>query len=116
HRRRVAPENLFLRLAGERAIAVLLDQSVWHLESPAPLDLPLGRTVPDRVRPPEHVICPERSDDLAQEMRADCRRRRHQLPEGRAQLQIDVPDPRLTPLHLAALASPRDPPGSRKGV
>ena len=95
---------------------MLLDQLIWNLKSPKRLDLPLGRTVPDRVRPPEHVICPERFDDLAQEMRADCRRRRHQLPEGRAQLHIDVSDPRLRPFHLAELGGPRDLSGSRKGL
>src|SRR5207237_10808326 len=65
HLRRVQPENLFLHLAGERAIAVLLDQLIWNLKSPKRLDLPLGRTVPDRIRPPEHVLCPARSDHFA---------------------------------------------------
>src|SRR5207249_3556212 len=65
--RRVQPEDLCLDLAGERAVTMFLDQLVRDLESSERLDLPLWRTVPDRVRPPEHMLHPERSDDLTQE-------------------------------------------------
>src|SRR6266487_6955119 len=49
----IQPEDLLLHHARERRIPVLLDQRLGHLEAPERLDLPLRRTVPDRVGAPQ---------------------------------------------------------------
>src|SRR4029077_7745182 len=46
----------------ERGKAIPLAHILWDLEAAECLDLPLGRTVPHRVRAPEHVIMPEPFD------------------------------------------------------
>ena len=64
HTRRVQSEDPFLHLARKRLVPMLLDQLIRNLESPKGFDLPLRRTIPNRVSPPEHMIDIERINDL----------------------------------------------------
>ena len=77
-----------------------------NLEAPERLDLPLRRAVPDRVRAPQHVVGAEGVDDLAEQVGAGGGIGRDQLPEGGAQLHVDVREARLLLLHLAELGGP----------
>src|SRR5216684_7304022 len=65
---RVVAEDRALDCAvggSEGGKTVLLLHILWDLEPAERLDLPLGRTVPHRVRAPEHVIMPEPLDQRA---------------------------------------------------
>src|SRR5438105_3166512 len=108
--RGVQSEDLLLHRARERPVPVSLHERVGNLEAPEGLDLPLRRPVPDRVRPPQHVVGAEGVDDLAEQVGARGRVRRDELPEGGAQLHVDVPEARLLPLRLAELGGPGDVP------
>src|SRR4029077_19891259 len=80
--RRVQSEDPFLHLARERLVPMLLDQRIRNLEPPKGFDLPLRRTIPNRVCPPEHVIDTKRVDELPKHMRADRRMSRDELRKG----------------------------------
>ena len=82
HSRRIQSENLFLYLTRERLVPMLLDQPIRNLEPPKGFDLPLRRPIPNRVRPPEHMIGTKGIDDLPEQVRADRRMSRDKLRKG----------------------------------
>src|SRR4026207_885919 len=112
--RRVQSEYIFFHLKGQKLIARPFDQLIWTLEPSKRFDLPLWRTIPDRVRSPEHMIGAKGIDDLPEQMCADRRMSRDELRKGRAELHIDILDSRLRLLHAAKLGGPRNFPCLRK--
>src|SRR5437899_7051761 len=84
----VQAEDLLLLAAREWRIVVLLDERRGHLETAERLDLPLRRAVPDRVGTPQHVVRPERADDLAEPVGAGGGIRPDDLAERRAELPV----------------------------
>src|SRR5688572_15211944 len=95
-----------LCLSCERRVVMLFDQGVRNLEAAKRFDLPLRRSIPDRVRSPQHVIITACLQDLAEEVRTDQWMTGHQLTEGRAKLHIDVAHARMRLLHSAEFSRP----------
>lgn len=72
---------------------MFLDRLIGNLELPKCFDLPLRHPVADGVYPPQHMVDPERRDDLTGQMRTDQRMHRHKLAKRESQLHIDVEMP-----------------------
>jgi hypothetical protein len=69
---RVESEDLLLHRARQRRVVVLFDKICGDLKAPKRIDLPLRRPIPNRVRPPQHVVGAEGLDDLTKQMGAGC--------------------------------------------
>src|SRR6266480_929921 len=88
--RRIEAEDLALILRGELRIAVLFRHLLRDLEAPEGLDLPLRRTVPERIRAEHDALRPEVFHELPQHVRAHARERHHARGEGGADLGVHV--------------------------
>src|SRR5207247_7713138 len=95
-------------LPGQFRIPVLFDEPIGNVESAEGFNLPLRRAVPDRVRPPNHMVLPKRLENLTQPMRADFRIGADELSEGIADLHIDILDSGFLLLHPAEFGGPRN--------
>src|SRR5262245_17238203 len=85
----VQPENLGTQGRSDLSVAVLCPQLGRDLKSAKCLDLILGRTIPDGVCAPEHVILTAVLDELAQRMRRAVGITHEEAP-GTAELSVNI--------------------------
>src|SRR5207302_916006 len=88
--RRIEAEDLALVLRGELRIAVPFRHLLRDLEAPEGLDLPLRRTVPERIRAEHDALRPHVLHELPQHVRAHARERYDARGERGTDLGVHV--------------------------
>src|SRR5690606_5639034 len=86
---RIEAEDLGAQRGSDLRIAVSIAQFFADLEAAEGLALILGRTVPDGIRSPEHVVLAPVLEELAKRVSGGVRVA-HQVAPGAAELRIDI--------------------------